>query len=148
MDTRLTALIGTSLLLAACNAQPAKEDAAKTQSPPLSAEVPPEVIVSTNEPFQTAEVGGGRILLKTPDEPEGAAFAVSAVAASRTPEGAKRSWAGSGGKGSIEVEVRTIPCTDSMSGAAFPMSGAITLGEVRTEGCAREAGTPPPGAGK
>ena len=110
----------------------------------VSAEVPAEVIVSTNEPFQSAVVKDGAILLKTPEHPDGKPYAVTAVAASRTADSAKRSWSGTGAEGEVQVEARSGACLDSMSGAQFPLSGAITVRGERTEGCGRPAGTPPP----
>ena len=150
MDARLKGLcMGSALLLlAARNGAPKAEKAEAAQpakaAAPLTGEVPAEVIVSTNEPFQSALVQDGQILLKSPDHPDGQVHAVTSVAASRTAENARRSWSGSGADGEVQVEARSGPCLDSMSGAKFPLSGAITVGGVRTEGCARPAGTPPP----
>lgn len=150
MDARVIVAL---LLLAACNRQSPDSGAAAGDDTPaagtaLTGQVPEAVIVSVNEPFLNATVSDGAIVVRSPDTPEGRHFAISATAASRSAESARRSWGGSGEGGDIRIEVVNTPCTDSMSGAHFPYSGSIELNGQRHTGCARAAGTPAPGEGK
>lgn len=146
MDKRLI-LLTAAALLAGCNkAQPSQP---KAEEAPLSAavDIPDKVIISTNEPFQTAEVIDGQIRLTTPDKPDGLMFEINAMASTKSGANSNRSWSADGPDGEIRVEASGTPCSDSMSGALFPFSGAITRGDTRTAGCARPAGTPMPGEG-
>lgn len=153
MDARLMAAL---LLLAACNRQApdttggdaGTSRAASEASGTLAGQVPESVIVTVNEPFLNATVGDGVIVVQSPDHPDGRHFTIAATAAARSPDAARRSWGGSGEAGDIRIEVTSTACTDSMSGAHFPYSGSIELNGARHEGCARAAGTPPPGKGK
>ena len=157
MDTRLIIAL---VLLAACN-RPTPEasatsnrevidsgNAAFETSATLAAQLPDHVVVSVNEPFLSAEVAEGHIVLRSPDDPEGSTFDIAATSTARTADKARRSWGGTGKAGDIRIEVSNQPCTDSMSGATFPYSGSIELNGKRHEGCARAAGTPAPGEGQ
>lgn len=104
------------------------------------AALPEEVVVSTNEPFWSARVENGEILLTGAGQPERRLkVSTSGVA------GAKRRIVASDGAGELVVEIASRPCQDSMSGAGFPLSGSLSFaGASPVEGCARPASMPPP----
>ena len=140
------------LPLAACEreplppaATPSPDDlaspAGSATAPAADAALPAEFIVSTNEPFWQARVEGDAVVLDGPDV-DGRRFAVTSA---EDAEGARLVHA-SDAAGTLSVTLRPGPCEDSMSGATFPLAAELTIDGIGpSAGCARPAGTPPPG---
>lgn len=152
MDRRLlAALLALTLPLMACDREapppegtPAADDIAPAPAPAdadmASPAFPAEFIVSTNEPFWQARVGGGEVVLDGPDV-EGRRFTISS---DEDAGGAKLVHAADDG-GTISVTLMPGPCQDSMSGAMFPLTGELTIDGIGpAPGCARPADMPPP----
>lgn len=150
MDRTLPAtLLALTLLLMACNreapppeATPSADDLApaSVDRNAASSVFPEEFVVSTNEPFWQARVGGGEVVLDGPDV-DGRRFAISSE---EDADGAKLVHAADGA-GTISVTLMPGPCEDSMSGATFPLTGALTIDGIGpASGCARPAAMPAP----
>src|SRR5690606_39229303 len=94
-----------------------------------------------NEPFWQARVEGGDVVLSGPDVTE-RRFAIDSEEAGN----AVRVVHGSDAAGTISVTLTPGPCQDSMAGAEFPQTGALTIDGIGPiPGCARPADMPPPG---
>ena len=100
-----------------------------------------DLVIATNEPFLQARVDGRELVLTGVDLGE------RRMAVERsTVEGDTRTIIARDTGGSVEAVVRVSPCEDSMSGAAFPFSGELTVdGDGPHPGCARPASMPAPG---
>lgn len=101
------------------------------------------LILSTNEPFFQVQVEKKALYLTAIDMTEQMAFTITDIR--NVPDG--RRWTGRNNGEDIVVQVRDTPCVDSMSGASFPYSGTLIVGQITAKGCARPASMPPPGAG-
>lgn len=101
------------------------------------------MIVSTNEPFFSARVDEKSIQLTGVDHPHPVHFTVIDIKDFHH----GRRWTGRNQNDDLVVQILDTPCTDSMSGAQFPLTGIIVTGRMNAEGCARPADMPPPGAG-
>lgn len=97
--------------------------------------VPEAVVVSTNEPFWQAWVEGGQLALAGAGVDERRYD----IASSQLEEGVRVVRA-TGEAGSVELRVADLDCQDSMSGAAFPLTGTLSIdGDEAITGCARPA---------
>lgn len=122
------------MFLAACSTpgDPAPE--------PGGEAVPADLIVSTNEPFWNARAEGGTVVLTGAGQPER-----SLAIASSQLAGDVRTISASDTTGNLVIEVRAEACQDSMSGAAFPLTGTLSFdGGEAIRGCARPASMPMP----
>jgi len=102
--------------------------------------LPADFIVSTNEPFWTATVEDGKVVLKGMDDER------TLVVESNNALFDGRSVVARDTAGMIELRVTGKACQDDMSGADFPYTGKLSIdggGEIM--GCARPASEPPPG---
>lgn len=89
-----------------------------------------------NEPFWAVTFEGPGATFRTPDKPDGIVYkegqwkregdSVWVFKARR--EAAEGLW--------IALELTQAPCTDSMSGEAFPWRAVVTFEDHRMEGCA------------
>lgn len=117
---------------------PANDSAA----PASDAETTPEaLVISTNEPFWQARIDGGTLTLTGVDSAERRLSVESSVASANG-----REVIASDALGTVQAVVSDRACQDDMSGAHFPLTGALTIdgvGPIR--GCARPASMPPPG---
>lgn len=90
-----------------------------------------------NEPFWAVTFNGEGATFRTPDLPDGIGYREGrwkrkGTAAEWTykarRERAEGLW--------LELEITEAPCTDSMSGEAFPYKATVTFEDKRMEGCA------------
>lgn len=102
--------------------------------------VPEAVIVSTNEPFYQARVEGGTLVLT------GVGFEARTLSIESSDfAGGMRMIRARDAEGTVEAGVRAVECEDDMSGAEFPLTGTLTVGDSGPHrGCARPADMPPP----
>lgn len=152
MDHRpIALLLLLALPLAGCERDtppPAATPSADDLAVPAAADpdttgpaLPEAFVVSTNEPFWQARVEGGEVVLSGPDV-DGRRFAVT----SSEDAGGVRLVHASDAAGTLSITLRPGPCEDSMSGAGFPQAAELTIDGIGpNSGCARPAGTPPPG---
>jgi putative lipoprotein len=89
------------------------------------------------EPGWHATVAHGRIEA-TLDY--GARIVTAPVEQSRTGTGATR-WRGTARPGDLRLRARNVPCTDSMSGHAYPATVLLTIDGETFEGCGRRLQT-------
>jgi uncharacterized membrane protein len=109
-------------------------------TPPPPSPFPDETIVSTNEPFWQARIGPRAVVLTGAGRPERQLAVVSAWN-----DGDGRHVRAADAGGSVEANIRDVPCEDSMSGARFPFTAALTVGGMApAQGCARPASMPVP----
>ena len=98
---------------------------------------PPVSKARGNEPFWAVTFDGEEATFRTPDLPDGIKYregrwkrkgtaAVWVYKARR--ERAEGLW--------LELEITEVPCTDSMSGEAFPYRAAVTFEDRHMDGCA------------
>ncbi|MHA3842036.1 hypothetical protein ACX0GZ_12545 [Sphingomonas aestuarii] len=144
-----------ALPLAACNSsqdEQAQSNATSTDN--IANEVPAalpepwrqptednEYFVATNEPFISAETKGEALLLRAVGEGD---RAMRIVTRTPTPDG--RRFVARDDRGEVIVTISGTACEDDMSGARYPLTGAIAIAGRRVaNGCARPASAPPPG---
>ena len=98
---------------------------------------PPIRTARGNEPFWAVSLTGDEATFRTPDLPDGINYREGRWKRSGTSgvwvyrarrERAEGLW--------LELEITEAPCTDSMSGEAFPYKAAVTLEDRHMEGCA------------
>ncbi|QCO67599.1 hypothetical protein E5843_07115 [Luteimonas yindakuii] len=147
---RILIAASLSALLVACDGTPTAtsrdlNDAA-LQAPSAAAPagdpaLAQDLVVSTNEPFLQARMEGGVLVLTGVDIGERRLVVERSIV-----DGTTRTIIGRDATGSVEARVHARPCEDSMSGAAFPLSGELTVdGNGPHPGCARPAAMPAPG---
>src|SRR3546814_19634716 len=125
----LAALIGCERDAAVPPAEPARGPAvAETVVTPVVPEssVPEAVVVSTNEPFWQAWVEGGQLALAGAGVDERRYDIQSSGL-----ENGERVVRASSDAGVVELRVTAPDCQDTMSGAAFPVSGPLSSEEER-----------------
>lgn len=91
-----------------------------------------------NEPFWAISIEGRDAVVRTPDHPDGVKYKDGRWTDA---PGSPRRWVYRARRSDADglqlaLEVSESPCTDSMSGNAFPFTAAITFSGVRMEGCA------------
>lgn len=127
------------------SASAAPADAATVQAgeAPAAAEAAAlqgDLVVSTNEPFWNASLGGQALTLRGLEGERHLAIDSSDL------RGGTRRVRASDAGGAVELEVVAEGCQDSMSGASFPFSATVSIdGGAPVRGCARPASMPPPG---
>lgn len=98
---------------------------------------PPIVKAHGNEPFWAVTFQGNEATFRTPELLDGINYregrwkrkgSAAAWVYKARRERAEGLW--------ISVEISEAPCTDSMSGQAFPYKAVVTFEEKRMEGCA------------
>lgn len=98
---------------------------------------PPITRARGNEPFWAVTFEGEQATFRTPDLPDGINYREGrwkrkGTAAAWTfrarRERAEGLW--------LQLEITEAPCTDSMSGEAFPYKATVTFEDKRMEGCA------------
>ena len=99
---------------------------------------PDTLVARGNEPFWAIRVDGPDAVVRTPDLPDGVSWTNGKWITSQ--ESPKR-WVYQARQRNAEgpeltLEVSEEPCTDSMSGAAFPRKAVLTFDRKRMEGCA------------
>lgn len=100
-----------------------------------------DMVVSTNEPFWQVRVEAGRLHLDglNQDQPRDLDIVEDVQTA-----GTRQVVAGDV-EGQVKLWIEARACEDSMSGAGFPHSARLMIGEDETvTGCARPASMPPP----
>jgi len=125
-----------SFLLAAC--------AAPAPTPPAAGGLDQPLLATFNEPFWQLAIEGRELVFRGVDvEPERRLQ----LADEARLQGQRRLRA-IDGQGTVELRIWDAPCSDSMSGAAFPYSAAVRVdGGDEVGGCARPASMPAPGEG-
>lgn len=84
-----------------------------------------------NEPFWSARIDGAQLTYSTPDDPLGAAVAVTR-------------FAGNGGLGisgtldgaPLQLAITPGACSDGMSDRTYPYGATLAIGDVTLSGCA------------
>ena len=101
-----------------------------------------ELIASTNEPFWNARIDGAVLRLQGIESQRELAIDTSETA------NGTRTVRAIDANGSVELKFSGERCQDTMSGAMFPYTAALSIdGGALVHGCARPASMPPPGAG-
>lgn len=96
-----------------------------------------QITASGNEPFWSVVVDGGTLTYKTPERISGATFEAERT---QTADGVRFSGAHDGSE--FVLELRDVPCRDSMSGAMFDFTASVTVGGRTMTGCARRTSDP------
>lgn len=121
-------LIAAAVLPAACAPG---NDSIDSQGETFSAVAPDEAITLTGtEPFWNAQIAAGEAVWSTPDDPDGARFAVTRFAGNN----------GLGFSGTLDGATFTATltpgmCSDGMSDRSYPYVATIALGEETLRGC-------------
>ncbi|MDO9489947.1 MAG: hypothetical protein Q7J32_16350 [Sphingomonadaceae bacterium] len=153
---RSAPLAAALLALAACNgdapADPPAAEAPTVDAPTSAAptgdaamqaapsRIPAAVTVSTNEPFWQAAVAGETVTLTGVDSPRRVLRIDS-----DTVDASGRRVSARDAAGTVRVEISDRACVNDMSGAPFPLSGALTIdGRGPFRGCATPPGYRPP----
>jgi uncharacterized membrane protein len=145
---RSAPLVVALLALASCNgdtpAAPApaepRDVAAATPAASAPVRVAAPVTVSTNEPFWQAAIAGDTVTLTGVDSPRRVLRIETDVV-----EGGARRLAARDTAGTVEIGIDDRACINDMSGAPFPLSGALTIdGRGPFVGCAAPPGYRPP----
>ena len=139
-----------ALTLAACNDRrepvPAPTSTPRptaTATPlPVTLTVPDRITVTTNEPFYSAKVADGLVLLSGVDMPDR-----RLTITGRTIAADRRSWTARDDRGTVVVAATRNACEDDMSGAPRDFTGTLTFGDRTVRGCAF-TGTPAPPPGE
>lgn len=89
-----------------------------------------------NEPFWSLEIDATAARVRTPDRPDGVAYAAGAW--SRGARWRYEAQPVDGGRARLILELDESRCTDSMSGALYPLRAVLMHGGQRLQGCALE----------
>lgn len=128
------------LALAGCNGETPAEPAPSEPRDVATAAAAAPVTVSTNEPFWQAAVAGDTVTLTGIDSPR----RVLRIETDVVDAGARR-LAARDEAGTVEIGISDRACINDMSGAPFPLSGALTIdGRGPFVGCAAPPGYRPP----
>ena len=92
--------------------------------------IPSQLIARGTEPFWAVEVDGGRLVWKTPDQPEGVA-----VSAERRVDGTGVRYVAREA-GTFELAIVPGPCSDGMSDLEYPFSATWRHAGRTWRGCA------------
>ena len=87
-----------------------------------------------NEPFWRVDVAGGTANYKTPENQSGTNISVNRIVYRQGVE-----YIGEQGGSAFSLNIRSVECTDSMSGETFPMTAMLRVGSRREQGCAMPA---------
>lgn len=96
-----------------------------------------QITASGNEPFWSVVVDGGTLTYKTPERISGAKFE---AVRTQTADGLRFSGAHDGSE--FVLELRDVPCQDSMSGAMFDFTASLAVDGQSMTGCARRTSDP------
>lgn len=146
---RGAAMFAAACLLTACGAEPpadapSEPDAAGPRAvaagaaPTSQAGVPmlnrvklaSPLRLTGTEPFWGADLGGGRLVLQRPDQPDVALAATGPVL-----QGERAVWRAP----STVVTLTSGPCSDGMSDRIYPLTAEVRSGAVIWKGCAANA---------
>ena len=91
-----------------------------------------------NEPFWAVSIDGRDAVVRTPDLPDGVKYKDGRWASS---SGSPTRWVYRARRSNAEgrwltLDITDQPCTDSMSGNAFPFTATVSYDEFRADGCA------------
>lgn len=92
--------------------------------------IPSQLIARGTEPFWAIDVEGGRLVWKTPDQPEGAA-----VSAGRRIDGAGVRYIAHDAS-AFELAIAPGRCSDGMSDLVYPFTATWSHGGRTWRGCA------------
>ncbi|WBU57151.1 COG3650 family protein [Paracoccus sediminicola] len=91
-----------------------------------------------NEPFWRVDVANGTAKYATPENQSGRNIAVNRLVYRQGVE-----YVGELNGGPFSLNIRSVNCTDTMSGEAFPMTATLRVGARRLQGCAGPAQAAP-----
>lgn len=98
-----------------------------------------EVQAKGNEPFWSAEVDGGQVVVKTPEQQGGVRYANGWwTHPNPTRWIFQATRQDNGHLGRLQLALTETPCFDSMSGARFPYQAVLDRDGVQMKGCALE----------
>lgn len=161
LNARAAAIALSLVMLSACNAPRTSAGGASTdeatnataQDMPVDEPAATEIVVpetdtsslrtqtqftaSGNEPFWSVVVDGGTLTYKTPERISGITFE-----ARRTETADGVHFSGSHEGSEFDLELRDVPCQDSMSGAMFDFTASLAVDGQSMTGCARRTSDP------
>ena len=98
-----------------------------------------ELAAKGNEPFWSADVDRGEIVVRTPEQPSGVRYANGFWTRPEPDHWIfQASRQDSGRVARLKLEITEILCFDSMSGARFPFRAVLERDGARVTGCALE----------
>ena len=129
---RISLICVASLMLAACSPdQPAKPDESATTHA-FNGIGPQDIVHFTGtEPFWGGEAGNGQVTYKTPENQQGATFAVERFAGN-----SGLGFSGTLDGKSFDMAVTRGQCSDGMSDRTYPFTVTLRIGEEQRNGCA------------
>ena len=83
-------------------------------------------------------MAGSTAKYQTPENQSGSNVAVKRIVYRQGVE-----YIGEWGGAAFSLNIRSVECTDSMSGEKFPMTAALRVGSKRMQGCAAPAEAAP-----
>jgi uncharacterized membrane protein len=134
-----------ALALASCHAAEGPADGSGSGMPgdasdtqPFSAIAPDETVRFTGtEPFWGGQVAGGSLTYTTPENPDGATFAVERFAGR-----GGVSWSGTLDRAPFRLVVTPGQCSDGMSDRTYPLTVTLAVAGEQRRGCAWTARQP------